>query len=97
MTEKMISHALRELSAALAATENAKEIDEFLGSLLTQAELKAIASRWILVKEIAKGTPQRDIAKKYALSLCKITRGSRELKKKNAPFRRMLERVITVT
>ncbi|MCL1818143.1 MAG: trp operon repressor [Spirochaetaceae bacterium] len=92
MTDEMISRAVRELSKAVAATESAKEVEEFLVSLLTQAEVKAIAARWILVKEIARGTPQRDIAKKYALSLCKITRGSRELKKENAPFRRMLER-----
>ena len=92
MTDKMISCAIKELSAALAATENAGEMEEFLRSLLSQAEVKAIAARWILVKEIAQGTPQWDIAKKYALSLCKITRGSRELKKENAPFRRMLEK-----
>ena len=92
MTDKMISRAVRELSTAIAATRSAKEIEEFLWSLLTQAEVKAVAARWVLVMEIARGTPQRDIAKKYALSLCKITRGSRELKKENAPFRRMLER-----
>ena len=27
----------------------------------------------------------------YGLSLCKITRGSKELKKENSPFRRMIE------
>jgi TrpR family trp operon transcriptional repressor len=93
MTEEIISEAVRELSAALAVTEDKKEIEEFFYSLLTKAEVKAIAARWTLVKEIARGTPQRDIARKYALSLCKITRGSRELKKENSPFRYMIDRI----
>jgi TrpR family trp operon transcriptional repressor len=92
MTEEIISEAVRELSAALAVTGDKKEIEEFLYSLLTKAEVRAIAARWTLVKEIARGTPQRDIARKYALSLCKITRGSRELKKEKSPFRQMIER-----
>ncbi|MDR1933747.1 MAG: trp operon repressor [Spirochaetales bacterium] len=93
MTEELISEAVRELTEVLAATGDKKEIGDFLSSLLTRAELRAIAARWTLVKEIARGTPQRDIAKKYSLSLCKITRGSRELKKENSPFRLMLDRV----
>jgi TrpR family trp operon transcriptional repressor len=92
MTEEIISEAVRELSAALAVTEDKKKIEEFLHSLLTKAEVRAIAARWTLVKEITRGTPQRDIARKYALSLCKITRGSRELKKENSPFRYMIEK-----
>ena len=40
---------------------------------------------------IDKGTTQREIARKFGMSLCKITRGSRELKKQNSAFRRFLE------
>ena len=43
------------------------------------------------MREIDKGTTQREIARKYGMSLCKITRGSRELKKPNSAFRRMLD------
>ena len=92
MTEESIALAVRELSAALAATKDKAHIEAFLFSLLTKAEVKVMAARWALVKEIAMGTPQRDIARKYRLSLCKITRGSRELKKENSPFRQMLAR-----
>jgi TrpR family trp operon transcriptional repressor len=95
MTEKIIYEALQELSSALACTTDGKEIEAFLYSLLTKAEVRAIAARWTLVKEIAQGTPQRDIAKKYSLSLCKITRGSRELKKENSPFRLMLTKLLS--
>jgi len=60
-------------------------------SLPSQAEADEIAKRWALVKRIAEGVPQRAIAAELGLSLCKITRGSRELKKESSSFRRMLE------
>ena len=53
--------------------------------------LQNIANRWLLVKEIDAGTTQREIANKFSMSLCKITRGSRELNKADSAFRKMLE------
>ena len=94
--ERVIQGAIRELSAVLAITEDASEIEKFLGSILTKAEIRAVATRWTLVKEIAEGVTQREIAKKYSLSLCKITRGSREFKKPDSPFRLMIERLSAV-
>ena len=44
-----------------------------------------------LVKEIDSGATQREIAKNYRMSLCKITRGSKELSKSDSAFRKMLE------
>ena len=92
MTEKLVVSAVRELSAACAATGDDEEMKAFFSLILTKAEIRAIAARWILLKEIVRGTPQRDIAKKHSLSLCKITRGSRELKRADSLFRRMLAR-----
>ncbi|MDR2521590.1 MAG: trp operon repressor [Spirochaetaceae bacterium] len=80
-----------ELSSALAREQDAECIKEFLHSLWTPAEIADIAARWALVKALRKKTPQRIIAKNLGLSLCKITRGSRELKKPNSPFVRMLK------
>ncbi|MEJ5189671.1 Trp family transcriptional regulator [Treponema sp. J25] len=80
---------IRELSEALARADDGALIEAFLQSLLTPAELADIAARWALVKELDRKTPQREIARKLGLSLCKITRGSRELKKPNSPFRAM--------
>ncbi len=65
-------------------------IEEFLYSLFTASEADEIAKRWALVKQIANGRPQREIAKDLGLSLCKITRGSRELKKESSAFKKML-------
>jgi TrpR family transcriptional regulator, trp operon repressor len=86
---KIVSTNIAEMAQALSnATPNL--IEEFLYSLFTASEADEIAKRWALVKQIANGRPQREIAKDLGLSLCKITRGSRELKKESSAFKRML-------
>lgn len=83
--------ALREMCSLLAENNDARFIYDFFGCLFTKAELVDFAKRWLLVREIDKGTTQREIARKFHISLCKITRGSRELKKDSSAFRRLLD------
>jgi TrpR family trp operon transcriptional repressor len=87
-----VGENLGELSRTLAAVQEPLIIESFLRCLLTQAETADIAARWALVKALDQGQPQREIAKNLGVSLCKITRGSRELKKENSAFRRILEK-----
>lgn len=82
---------LRELSKALAGCNNPELTEEFLHSLFTPAEVVEMGKRWALVRLLDEEMSQRSIAKELGLSLCKITRGSKELKKENSPFRRMIE------
>lgn len=86
---ELVSANISEMSRALSNSDPAL-IEEFLYSLFTASEADEIAKRWALVKQIANGRPQREIAKDLGLSLCKITRGSRELKKESSAFKRML-------
>ena len=86
----LVDSNIDEMAKALAKTKDAGLVEDFLHSLLTTSEVDEIAKRWALVKDLAKGIPQREIAANLGLSLCKITRGSRELKKDNSAFRRML-------
>ncbi|HKL85333.1 MAG TPA: Trp family transcriptional regulator [Treponemataceae bacterium] len=83
--------AFEELCLALARTDNPDLIADFMKCLLTPTELAGVSSRWALVREIDSGTTQREIARKLGLSLCKITRGSRELKKPDSPFKKMID------
>lgn len=83
--------AFRELTTVLAKADDPALIGEFLACLLTPTEMQEVISRWALVREIDAGTTQREIARKLGLSLCKITRGSRELKKENSPFKQMID------
>ncbi len=89
--EATVEKAMKELVSVLTSVDDPELMEGFLFGLLTKAEVKEIATRWALVREIEAGTTQREIARKYSLSLCKITRGSRELKKENSPFKRMIE------
>jgi len=73
---------------ALASVDRQNFSGDFFGCLFTPAERKDFANRWLLVKEIDKGTTQREIARRFGMSLCKITRGSRELHKEESAFRR---------
>ncbi|MDR3167117.1 MAG: trp operon repressor [Treponema sp.] len=86
-----VAENLGELAQVLATAQEGELIESFLRCLLTPAETADIAARWALVKALEQGIPQREIAKTLGLSLCKITRGSRELKKPNSAFERILK------
>jgi TrpR family transcriptional regulator, trp operon repressor len=88
---EIVSTNIAEMSSALSGADP-KLIEDFLYCLFTPSEADEIAKRWALVKEIASGRPQREIAKDLGLSLCKITRGSRELKKEDSAWKRVLAR-----
>jgi TrpR family trp operon transcriptional repressor len=83
---------LKEIALALASVDDQHLIEGFLRSILTGNEIDEISSRWELVKLLKDGMTQRKISERLGLSLCKITRGSRELKKANSPFEIMIER-----
>jgi TrpR family trp operon transcriptional repressor len=93
LDDSRVGENLGELSRTLAAIREPEFIDDLLRCLLTPAETADIAARWALVKALDEGRPQREIAKSLGISLCKITRGSRELKKPNSAFRRALGRI----
>ena len=88
--DPLVEENLSELALALAETGDALLIKSFLKRLLTPAETADIAARWALVKALEKKIPQREIAKTLGLSLCKITRGSKEMKNPDQAFQKML-------
>ena len=83
--------ALDQIAAVLARIEDRKLIREFLICILTKYEIKEIAGRWELVKLLYDGMSQRRIAEQLGMSLCKITRGSKELKKPDSAFKTVLD------
>ena len=92
-SEEMLDESFHEICSLLADVTDEQFMYDFFVCLFTPAERKDFANRWLLVKEIDKGTTQREIARKFSMSLCKITRGSRELNKKDSAFRKMLDRL----
>ena len=89
--ERKESDALDQIAGILAKIGDRKLIREFLICILTKYEIKEIAGRWELVKLLYDGMSQRRIAEQLGMSLCKITRGSKELKKKDSAFKTVLD------
>ena len=82
----------REFAHTLARLRNPDLVEQFLREILTPSEAADLGSRWELLKRLEAGQSQRHIAGELGLSLCKITRGSRELKKPGSALRRVLAR-----
>jgi len=79
-----------EIAEILLSLSDKKDVAVFLKQILTPTEQKMIERRWELVKLLDQGIPQREIASKLGMSLCKVTRGARELKKTDSIFRKIL-------
>ena len=92
MNKTDIDNALDELSRSIASADDPELIRDFLKSILTPTEISEVTARWALVKAIYDGKSQRKISEELGLSLCKITRGSKELKKENSSFKIMIEK-----
>lgn len=74
----------------LCSIDRSEEMESLLEDLLTEKEIVDIVDRYLIMDDIYKGKSQRDIASSRKMSLCKITRGSRMLKKKNGFMRNLL-------
>ncbi|MCR4791001.1 MAG: trp operon repressor [Treponemataceae bacterium] len=89
--KKKIEEAQEEIVQVFAHVDDVQFLRDFLTCLCSPSELFDFGKRWLLVKEINAGKTQREIAKDFKMSLCKITRGSKELKKEGSAFRRLLD------
>lgn len=91
LSETYVDDAIKEICHLICKADDEQFTYDFFRCLFTSPECKDFANRWLLVKEIENGTTQREIAKKFGMSLCKITRGSKELSKPDSAFRKALE------
>lgn len=86
-----MENTIRDVARTLASIDDEDLMLELLTELLTPAELHRIEQRWQLVQLLEEGVSQREIARRLGISLCNITRGSRELKKPDSAFRQIME------
>lgn len=64
---------------------------DFMRDILTPREFENISTRWEIVRRLAKGEYQQTIAEDLHLGIATVTRGSREMRKKEGGFRRALK------
>lgn len=83
--------AFNDMCEAMGSLDDRAVLVEFLQEILTANEVTEIARRWRLLRLLHQGRPQREIAASLHLSLCKITRGSKELKKDGSIIKKILD------
>ena len=81
---------LREIVGRLAKIDDPGLLEKFFREILTPKEVRDLSSRWELVKLLEYGVSLREIARRLHLSLCKITRGARQLKKPESALRKVI-------
>lgn len=81
---------IEEISNLVKNFYTEAEIVTFLRELLTESELDTLSKRWRILKMLANGSTQREIAKDLQVSLCKVTRGAKILKNKNSALAKYL-------
>lgn len=79
----------------LAQEQDPGKLEVFFLLLFTAEERESLASRIRIIEELLKGKiTQREIAKKYGVSIAKITRGSNALKEVSKEMKDFLQNVM---
>lgn len=66
-------------------------LSDFIKDILTPREFDNVGVRWQIVKRLEKGEHHQSIAEDLHLGVSTVTRGSREMRKKDGGFRRVLK------
>jgi TrpR family trp operon transcriptional repressor len=83
-------NAYEDIISILSSIDNKEDMAALLDDLLTDKEILDIIDRFLVLDDLYRGKSQRDIASNRRMSLCKITRGSKMLKKKDGYMRKLL-------
>ena len=75
-----MSDKLTEIVSVMLSSKDKASVEVFVRCLLTPREILDISSRWEIFKLLSEEVSQRKIAGRLGVSLCKVTRGSREMK-----------------
>lgn len=90
MTTDEGMRAYEDILSVVSSIDDKNELRKLFDDLFTDAEIADFVLRWLLMDDLKRGKSQRDIAKNRNISLCKITRGSKMLKKKDGFMRALL-------
>ena len=83
---------IEQISDVIRDLRSSKEIYNFMTELFTEAELSTLSKRWRILNMLNNGSTQREIAKELNVSLCKVTRGAKIIKNKNAVITKFLKK-----
>ncbi len=84
-----------ELVKVFSDIRDEQTMSEFFDEIFTPAERRDLSLRWESMKLLMEKIPQRKISKQLGISLCKITRGAKVLKKPDSVSKNILEKQAT--
>lgn len=85
-----LEESYEDLMKVFAEVESTDDMKALFTDIFTPAEINDFTIRWKLMNDLIEGKPQRKIASDLRISLCRITRGSKMLKKKEGYVSRLL-------
>lgn len=85
-----LTESYNDLLDVFARVESRQDMKALFEDMFTDAEIKDFTIRWKLMNDLYQHVSQRSIASELRISLCRITRGSRMLKKKDGYVRKLL-------
>lgn len=81
---------MKEIIEIIKQLNKKSEIETFFDEMFTKKELEKLQKRWRILNMLTQGKTQRQIANELNVSLCKVTRGAKILKDKNAVVSKFL-------
>ncbi|MEK7564015.1 MAG: Trp family transcriptional regulator [Patescibacteria group bacterium] len=66
-------------------------LSDFIKDILTPREFENLSVRWQIVKRLSRGEHHQSIAEDLHLGVATVTRGSREMRKKEGGLQRALK------
>ena len=83
---------IKEIAKIINDFKDEKQVFRFLKELFTEAELMDLSKRWRILNMLNQGYTQREISSELKVSLCKVTRGAKIMKDKNAIVTKLLKK-----
>lgn len=84
MTKQCIDVRTEKLMQVIVDITDVGDMCALFNELMTKSEMNGLVKRWQLMEKLIAGKTQRAIAAELGVSLCKITRGAKILKRKNS-------------
>lgn len=96
MEKALNNNEVKQLFKAIASLQTSRECKNFMRDLCTLAELKKIAERWQVAKQVKQGSPYRKIAKLTGASTATVTRVAHWLNHGMGGYQLVLHRLKTI-
>lgn len=87
----------KKLFESFLYLENVKEIENYCRDLMTEAEIRELAGRLEVAKNLDAGNSQRNVSEKTGVSIATVTRVNKALLGKEKGYKLLIDRLKAVS